>query len=209
MTALLLAGMLLAPPEPNPTIARAEYANAEVGEVVRGLMRIVDRPCSLDPKVRGPVTLAVENKPFREVLTAVLVQVGATYRYENGTYAVVPLRTATLAPVVRATEGTRAAPDLDRLVDVDLVDQPILPTLERLLRLADADFVIDARLRSNASCRLRNVPVRVAVARLAKLMGAEVREEGGTVLVGPPPPPPRPVPPVAVPAKPTGKKKPV
>jgi type II secretory pathway component GspD/PulD (secretin) len=70
-------------------ILSAEYQNADLREVLKTLFREVGASYSISADVQGSVTMSMKDAKFELVLQNVLAQVGATYRYEGGTFVII------------------------------------------------------------------------------------------------------------------------
>ena len=69
-------------------ILSAEYQNSDLREVLKSLFREVGASYSIGADVQGTVTMSMKDAKFELVLQNVLAQVGATYRYEGGTFVI-------------------------------------------------------------------------------------------------------------------------
>ena len=70
-------------------ILSAEYQNSDLREVLKTLFREVGASYSISADVQGSVTMSMKDAKFELVLQNVLAQVGATYRYEGGTFVII------------------------------------------------------------------------------------------------------------------------
>ncbi len=75
---------------PGDNVAKLELQGADVRQALRDLFRTSGRSYTIDPAVQGPVTLSLQNVSFDTALQNMTRQVNATYRIENGAYAIVP-----------------------------------------------------------------------------------------------------------------------
>jgi hypothetical protein len=80
-------------------ILSAEYQNSDLREVLKTLFREVGASYSISADVQGAVTLVMKDQKFELVLQNVLAQVGATYRYEGGTFVIIKREVITTGEV--------------------------------------------------------------------------------------------------------------
>lgn len=68
-------------------IARA--VNLDVREAIRRLFKSVGVPCTIDPAVKGRITIRLQGASFEQALQTILIQVRATYRVEGGVFQII------------------------------------------------------------------------------------------------------------------------
>lgn len=87
----------LAPADIEPMEAEAEtpisleLRGVSAYDAVSLIFRTTDYSFTIDPGVKGQVTVSLNNVPFGIALRAILDQIGATYRKEGNLYSIVPV----------------------------------------------------------------------------------------------------------------------
>lgn len=74
---------------PSDNVAQLDLQGADVRQALRDLFRTAGHSYTIAPDVQGPVTLSLRNVSFDTALQNITRQVDATYRVENGAYAIV------------------------------------------------------------------------------------------------------------------------
>jgi len=99
-----------------------DLKGVDISEALRFLFRATGYSFSLDPRVKGRVTVSLNNVSFSAALRAVLDQVGATYRKEDNLYTIIPA--AALGPGATTAEGIPAveAPRRLRVIELRFAD---------------------------------------------------------------------------------------
>lgn len=89
-------------------IVSAEYQNSDLREVLKSLFREVGASYSISADVQGSITMSMKDAKFELVLQNVLAQVGATYRYEGGTFVIIKREAVTVGTPEAGAEPPKA-----------------------------------------------------------------------------------------------------
>jgi type II secretory pathway component GspD/PulD (secretin) len=81
-------------PETIVIIGRPYYQESDINLVLKEMFAVAKLPYKVDPALRGFVTFTPRDKSFDENLGAILKQVDAAWRIEDGRYVILRVRTS-------------------------------------------------------------------------------------------------------------------
>jgi type II secretory pathway component HofQ len=143
--------------QPNVTV---EVKEASLRDTLENVFRATKVDFSIDPNVRGSVSLSVKDLPLDDALKMIrrASTVPFTYTKEKGVYFVKP-GAASTAGAATPTVKPVALPN----VTLDLQDAPIRGALEQIFRSAKVDFGIDPTVQGYVNLIVTDIPFENAL----------------------------------------------
>jgi type II secretory pathway component GspD/PulD (secretin) len=174
LTLIALVAALIAPAsaqtsEPDRVIPSVEIDNGDVGEVLRTVFKNTEATFKLDPQVTGTVTISERNITLGNLLKAILKQVNAAYRIENGVY---------LIEKIGAVQVTG-----DKPLSVTLKNSTVADATRMLCMKTGASFRIEPGIQGRITLTAKDIALEELLNLMLGQVNAKYRKENGVYLI--------------------------
>ena len=163
----VLASMCAA--QQQEKLVNLDLKEADVKTAIETLMKDASANYSIDPGVRGTITLQLKDVPWSQALKVVLKAAGLVYRVDGGVYMISP----------------RPALDVwGKVVNVEFKQTSLGDAIDTLLKDSGISYTVDQEVRSlTVSAVLRDITLQKALEEIAKAAGARYTVDNGMVSI--------------------------
>ncbi|AIE86928.1 M56 family metallopeptidase [Fimbriimonas ginsengisoli] len=168
----------------RPDVISAEFQSYDARTALQMLCEYSHKSYSIDPVLKGTVTVDLRNVTFETALQMLLRQIDGTFRNKKGVYVMTYQGPSVTAPPFSGpTFSGHVAPSKPVTFKCDRMD--LRAALRMLFQLRPTNYTIDPAVQGVVTVSVREVTLDVALTTLLKNSNATYRLDKGVYLVVP------------------------